>query len=196
MQLPPYCASPFLIAAPGARTSGLHAACFGPGGHHLVHLTCARCLVSLLFVGSLACRSALLHLIQVRPSCTSAPAFACGAPTRPISSRYAMRVMGITGCSRPRSACMSSSLLLLFLTMLICFIRASRRPHRGLLKCVAHYACSSAPMLGALSVVRRVALPPMETGLSYSRLISPAIASYGLLACAVAVVMFVGTCRT
>ena len=86
--------------------------------------------------------------------------------------------------------------MLPFLIMFICAIRASRRPHRGLLKCFAHYARSSAPMLGALSVVRRVALPPMETGLSYSRLISPAIiASYGLLACAVAVVMFVGICR-
>ena len=35
VQLPSYCASPFLLAAPGARTSGLHAACFGPGGHPL-----------------------------------------------------------------------------------------------------------------------------------------------------------------
>ena len=56
-QSPPYCASPLLLAAPGARTSGLHAAYFGiyvtalrsalgaTTIANFVHLTYARCLL-------------------------------------------------------------------------------------------------------------------------------------------------------
>ena len=93
--------------------------------------------------------------------------------------------------------------LLLSLTMFICAIRASHWPHRGHLKCYAHYACSSrlwflhlwlvhcrlcagshfpqrrqgSPSAGSPGlrlVVRRIALPPAETGLSISRLSCPA----------------------
>ena len=55
-QSPPYCAPPLLLAAPGARTSGLHAAYFGiyvtalrsalgATTANFVHLTYARCLL-------------------------------------------------------------------------------------------------------------------------------------------------------
>ena len=56
-QSPPYCVSPLLLAAPGARTSGLHAAYFGiyvtalrsalgaTTTANFVHLTYARCLL-------------------------------------------------------------------------------------------------------------------------------------------------------
>jgi hypothetical protein len=57
-QSPPYCASPLLLAAPGARTSGLHAAYFGiyvtaldlrsalgATTAYFVHLIYARCLL-------------------------------------------------------------------------------------------------------------------------------------------------------
>ena len=87
-QSPPYCASPLLLAAPGARTSGLHAAYFGTDFH--VHC--------------------FMHF----------PAWA--------GAHFAVEQLELGSTS-------------LFLIMFIRAIRAIhvRRPHRGLLKCYAHY---------------------------------------------------------
>ena len=127
-QSPPYCASPLLLAAPGARTSGLHSAYFG------IYVTALRSALgppptSCTSSTHVACLFIALYFAGVQDRATSPRFFEFGTDFYVHFPAWAGAHFAVELGSTS-----------LFLIMFIRSIRALRRagPHRGLLKC---YAC-------------------------------------------------------
>ena len=157
MQSPPYCASPLQLAAPWARTSGLHVAYFGimillcvwPWGPPLGLLpTLLLSWAQRRFNVTLFC-GYFLHMALHLTGPTAATLSAMRTHHAVFSDYVYLRHTRIS-LAPPRPPQVLCALCMLIAIMVL------------------------APLVGALSVVRRIALPPAETGFSISRLSWPA----------------------